>query len=132
LRVKKEEEKVAAAAAPDSRFAVGFSEEEVEEDDDDDDGDIFAQFTGGSSKKKEQFFKKKPQEKVEAVVAEVKAEVPLKEGLVIKLVEFNDEANGKKSHKELWKIEMDNGFRKKIVKCIASTRRFAFLIKELQ
>ena len=128
MRGKKEEEKVAAAAA-DSRYAVG---EEFSEEGEDDDGDIFAQFTGGSSKKKEQFFKKKPQEKAEVPVAEVKVEAPLKEGLVIKLVEFNDEANAKKSHKELWKIEMDNGFRKKIVKCIASTRRFAFLIKELQ
>jgi hypothetical protein len=131
LLAKKEEEKVAAAAAPDARFAGGFSEEE-EDDDDDEDGDIFAQFTGGSSKKKEQFFKKKHVQQTEAVVDEVKAEVPLKEGLVIKLVEFNDEANAKKSHKELWKIEMENGFRKIIVKCIASTRTFAFLIKELQ
>ena len=101
----------AAAAAPDSRFTVGFSEEE-EDEDDDDDGDIFAQFTGGKSKKKKQFFKKKPVQQAEVAVDEVKAELPLKEGLVIKLVEFNDEANAKKSHKEIWKIEMENGFRR--------------------
>jgi hypothetical protein len=129
MRGKKEEEKV-AAAAPDSRFGESYSEEE--EEDEDDDGDIFAQFTGGSSKKKEQFFKKKPEQQAPVPVAEVKVEAPLKEGLVIKLVEFNDEMNAKKQHKELWKIEMDLGFRKKIVKCISRTRRFAFLIKELQ
>ena len=84
------------AAAADSRFGMGEGFSEEEEEDDEDDGDIFAQFTGGSSKKKEQFFKKKPQEKAQVPVAEVKAEVPLKEGLVIKLVEFNDEANAKK------------------------------------
>jgi hypothetical protein len=121
-----------AAAAADSRFGIGESYSDEEDEEDEDDGDIFAQFTGGSNKKKEQFFKKKPEQQAQVPAAEVKVEAPLKEGLMIKLVEFNDEANAKKQHKELWKIEMDLGFRKKIVKCISSARRFAFLIKELQ
>ena len=50
--------------------------------------------------------------------------------MVIKLVEFNEEAIAKKGYKELLKVEMDLEFKKKIVKCIASSSRVAFLIKE--
>ena len=39
------------------------------------------------------------------LAAEEKVVAPLKEGLIIKLVEFNDEMNAKKQYKELWKIE---------------------------
>ena len=102
-----------------------------EGDDDDEDTDIFAQATGSKKKQEEGLLKKKP---VEAAPKpdekELKREEPLKACLVIKLVDFNEEALAKKGYKELLKLEMDLEFNKKIVKCIASTNRVAFLIKE--
>ena len=74
--------------------------------------------------------KKKQTEEAAAPILKVKKEEPLKPCFYVKLVEFNDEANKNKEYKELWKIEIDSEFRKKIVKCISSSRRFAFLIKE--
>lgn len=75
---------------------------------------------------------KKKQREVGAPVPEAKKEEPLKACFYVKLVEFNEEANKNKEHKEVWKLEIDAEFRKKIVKCISSPRRFAFLIKESQ
>jgi hypothetical protein len=51
---------------------------------------------------------------------------------MVKLVQFDEDANKKKEHQEIWKLEMDLDFKKKIVKCISSPRRFAFLVKEIQ
>ena len=61
---------------------------------------------------------------------EVKKEEPLKACLMIKIVEFNEEAITNKGYKEVMKVEMGLDVKKRIVKCIASASRFAFLMKE--
>ena len=112
----------------------GDSDEE--EDDDDEDTDIFAQATS-SSKKKDDLLKKKPVDlapkPAEPASAPKKEEPPpLKACLMIKIVEFNEETNAKKAYKEVMKVEMEAEAKNRIVKCIASANRFAFLIKEPQ
>ena len=57
-------------------------------------------------------------------------EKPLKSCLIIKLVEFGVEAESKKEFQEIWKLEFPLDFRKKLVKCIASPKFFAFVITE--
>ena len=57
-------------------------------------------------------------------------EKPLKPCLMIKLVEFGVEAESKKEFQEMWKLELPLDFRKKLLKCIASPKFFAFVITE--
>ena len=59
-----------------------------------------------------------------------KKEEPLKACLMIKIVEFNEEAITNKGYKEVMKVEMGLDVKKRIVKCIASASRFGFLMKE--
>jgi hypothetical protein len=49
---------------------------------------------------------------------------------MIKLVEFGVEAESKKEFQEMWKLELPLDFRKKLLKCIASPKFFAFVITE--
>jgi hypothetical protein len=60
----------------------------------------------------------------------IEEEKPLEAGIIIKVIQFDEESDKKKECKELWRVKLPLDFKKKFIKCISSSKFLAFLLKE--